>query len=120
MRVHIAIIGAGPAGLLLGHLLYRAGMLEQVAVDLHGLTGGKNVMVYGQTELTKDLMDARAVAGLKTVYEAEDVSVHDFDSERPRVRYVKDGVSHEIRCDFIAGCDGFHGVCRATTPNRGG
>jgi p-hydroxybenzoate 3-monooxygenase len=61
-------------------------------------------------------MHARAAAGLPTVYEAKEVSVHDFDSERPRVRYTKDGVSHEIECDFIAGCDGFHGVCRASVP----
>ena len=73
-------------------------------------------MVYGQTELTKDLMEARAAAGLPTVYEAKDVSVHDFDTDHPRVRYVKDGASHEIECDFIAGCDGFHGVCRASVP----
>lgn len=170
MRVQIAIIGAGPAGLLLGQLLHRAGIdaivieqrspeyvlgriragvLEQVAVDLldeagvgarmhaeglvHGgielgfggvrhridlndLTGGKQVMVYGQTELTKDLMDARAAAGAKTVYEAQDVSVHDFDSDHPRVRYKKDDVEHEVACDFIAGCDGFHGVCRTSVP----
>ena len=172
MRVQIAIIGAGPAGLILGQLLYkagidaiileahtpdyvlgriRAGVLEQVAVDLldeagvgarmhaegllhkgigllidgvhqridlHGLTGGKQVMVYGQTELTRDLMDARSVAGLKTVYEAKEVSVHDFDSDHPCVRYTKEGVSHEVECDFIAGCDGFHGVCRASVPKN--
>jgi len=170
MKTQVAIIGAGPSGLILGQLLHRAGIdaivleahtgeyvlgriragvLEQVAVDLldevgvgarmhaeglphngiellfdgvrhridfPALTGGKQVMVYGQTELTKDLMQARAAAGLPTVYEAKDVSVHDFDSERPRVRYTKDGVSHEIECDFIAGCDGFHGVCRASVP----
>ena len=170
MRTQVAIIGAGPAGLILGQLLYRAnidavileahtpdyvlgriraGVLEQVAVDLldeagvgarmhaeglphdgieiliegrrHridfvGLTGGKQVMVYGQTELTRDLMEARAGAGLTTVYEAKEVSVHDFDGERPCVRYVKDGVSHKLECDFIAGCDGFHGVCRASVP----
>jgi len=172
MRVQVVIIGAGPSGLILGQLLHkagvdaivleaqspeyvlgriRAGVLEQVAVDLldeagvgarmhaeglshqgfdlliggvrhridlHGLTGGKQVMVYGQTELTKDLMDARAAAGLESVYEAREVSVHDFDSAHPRVRYVKDGVAHEIDCDFIAGCDGFHGVCRASVPKN--
>ena len=170
MRIQVAIIGAGPSGLLLGQLLYRAGIdaiilerqtgdhvlariragiLEQVCIDLldeagvgermhkeglvHGgieliyngqrhrvdmnkLTGGKNVMVYGQTELTKDLMDARAGAGLPTVYEASDVAVHDFDSKKPRVTYEKDGRKFEIECDFIAGCDGFHGVCRASAP----
>ncbi len=172
MRTQVAIVGAGPSGLILGQLLcragidavileahtpeyvlgrIRAGVLEQVAVDLldeagvgarmhaeglphagfelliggtrhridlAGLTGGRKVMVYGQTELTKDLMQARAAAGLKTVYEAKDVSVHDFDTGRPRVRYVKDGVAHEIECDFIAGCDGFHGVCRASVPQN--
>ncbi|MEY4756281.1 MAG: hypothetical protein RJA34_1179 [Pseudomonadota bacterium] len=170
MRTQVAIIGAGPSGLLLGQLLHkagidaiiierqsgdyvlgriRAGVLEQVAIDLldeagvgqrmhaegliHGgfdmlfkgerhridmnkLTGGKNVMVYGQTEVTRDLMDARKAAGLTTVYEASNVTVHDFDSATPTVRYEKDGQSHEIRCDFIAGCDGFHGVCRASAP----
>ncbi len=169
-RVQVAIIGAGPSGMLLGQLLFkagidaivlerhtgeyvlgriRAGVLEQVCIDLldeagvgkrmhaeglihegiemlfdgkrhrvdmHGLTGGKNVMVYGQTELTHDLMNARAAEGLKTVYEALDVSVHDFDGKKPRVRWRKDGQTHEIECDFIAGCDGFHGVCRASVP----
>jgi p-hydroxybenzoate 3-monooxygenase len=170
MRTQVAIIGAGPAGLLLGQLLtragisnviverqsgdyvlgrIRAGILEQVTVDLlkeagvgervqrdgvvhhsielafagtrhpidvHGLTGGKVVTAYGQTELTRDLMDARAAQGLPTIYEAADVGVHGFDGERPTVRYRKDGASHEIECDFIAGCDGFHGVCRKSVP----
>jgi len=169
-RTQVAIIGAGPSGLLLGQLLHRAGIdavtierqsgeyvlgriragiIEQICqdlldeagvsdrmhregivhhgielcfggqrhrIDLHGLTGGKAVMVYGQTEITRDLMDARAAAGLPTVYEAQDVSVHDFDTRQPRVRYKKDGVEHELVCDFIAGCDGFHGVCRASVP----
>ena len=83
---------------------------------MHRLTGGKNVMVYGQTELTRDLMDARAAAGLPTVYEAQHVAVHDFDGNKPRVTYEKDGQAHEIQCDFIAGCDGFHGACRASVP----
>lgn len=170
MRTQVAIIGAGPSGLLLGQLLHRAGIdaiilerqsadyvlgriragvLEQVTIDLmdeagvgarmhregliHGgfdmlfkgqrhridlqrLTGGKSVMVYGQTELTRDLMDARRAASLPTVYEAANVQVLDFDTEHPRVTYQKDGQTHEIRCDFIAGCDGFHGVCRASAP----
>ncbi len=170
MRVQVAIVGSGPAGLLLGQLLYRAGIdtillerrsqdyvlgriragvLEQgtadlldaagVAgrlhaeglvhggielsfgggrhrIDLAGLTGGKHVTVYGQTEVTRDLMAARDAAGLKTVYEAQDVQVLDFDGAAPRVRYRKDGIEHEVACDVIAGCDGFHGVCRASVP----
>ncbi len=169
-RTQVAIIGAGPSGLLLGQLLHkagidaivlerqtgdyvltriRAGILEQVCIDLldeagvgarmhqeglvHGgfellyngrrhridmnkLTGGKNVMVYGQTDLTRDLMDARAAAGLTTVYEAQHVAIHDFHTTKPRVTYEKDGQKFDIECDFIAGCDGFHGVCRASAP----
>jgi p-hydroxybenzoate 3-monooxygenase len=169
LRTKVAIIGAGPAGLLLGQLLYkygidnvilerqtadyvlgriRAGVLEQGTVDLleevgaaerlhreglvhngvelafggvrhridmHAATG-KTVTVYGQTQVTSDLMKARADAGLTTVYEAGGVTLHDFDGDKPRVRYIKDGVTHEIACDFIAGCDGFHGVSRQSVP----
>ncbi len=84
-------------------------------IDFRRLTGG-TVMVYGQTEVTRDLMDARQASGAKIVYEAENVSLHDFDSDHPRVRYVKDGVAHEVACDFIAGCDGYHGVSRESVP----
>ncbi|SOZ39434.1 4-hydroxybenzoate 3-monooxygenase [Cupriavidus neocaledonicus] len=169
MRTQVAIIGAGPAGLLLGQLLtktgidniiveqrspeyvlgrIRAGILESVTVDaleragvaarlheeglvhdgielsfdsqrhridLHALVG-RSVTVYGQTEVTRDLMAARQEAGITTVYEAQDVSLHDFDGARPVVRYRKGGVAHEIRCDYIAGCDGFHGVSRQSVP----
>jgi p-hydroxybenzoate 3-monooxygenase len=172
MRTQVAIIGAGPAGLLLGALLHkagidniiierqsgnyvlgriRAGILEQGTVnllrqvgagarldtegtahhsidigfknqrhriDVTGLTNGKVVTAYGQTEVTRDLMDAREQAGLATVYEAAEVSIHDFDSPKPTVRYVKDGQHIEVACDFIAGCDGFHGVCRASVPKN--
>jgi p-hydroxybenzoate 3-monooxygenase len=83
---------------------------------MNALTGGKNVTVYGQTELTRDLMDARRAAGLPTLYQADKVAVHDFDGRRPRVTCEQDGVPQEIDCDFIAGCDGFHGVCRASVP----
>ena len=169
MRTQVVIVGAGPSGLLLGALLskagidntiveqrsadyvlgrIRAGVLEQVTVDLldevgvgarmhaeglphdgfdlcfagrrhridlHALTG-KRVMVYGQTEVTRDLMQAREASGRATVYEADDVSVHDLDGAHPSVRYRHGNRAHTIECDFIAGCDGFHGVCRASVP----
>jgi len=85
-------------------------------IDMKRLTGGKSVTVYGQTELTRDLMDARRAANLPTLYEAKDVAVHDFDRQKPRVTCQHGGVPHELECDFIAGCDGFHGVCRASVP----
>jgi p-hydroxybenzoate 3-monooxygenase len=165
----VAIVGAGPAGLLLGALLarhdidaviveqrsaeyvlsrIRAGVLEQTTVDLlreagvadrclqEGLTHhgielsfdgglhridfqaltGKHVTVYGQTEVTHDLMRSRALAKLTTDYEAADVAIEGFDGKNPVVRYLKDGVAQELACDFIAGCDGYHGVCRASVP----
>jgi len=170
MRTQVAIIGAGPSGLLLSQLLQlrgidnivlerrspeyvlgriRAGVLEQGAVDLlheakvgdrlareglvhegfdialgnhrhridlKGLSGGKCVTVYGQTEITKDLMDARAALGGQLVYEAEDVALHDLDAKTARVTYRKDGKTQEVLCDFVAGCDGFHGVSRGAIP----
>lgn len=76
-------------------------------------------MIYGQTEVTRDLMDARAAAGAPTVYEAEDVSLSGFDGNTPSVRYLKDGAEAHLACDFIAGCDGFHGVCRPSVPEAG-
>jgi p-hydroxybenzoate 3-monooxygenase len=169
MRTQVAIVGAGPSGLLLGALLHRsdidhviveqrsadyvlgrirAGVLEQVAVDLldeagvgarmhaeglphdgfdlcfagrrhridlHGLTG-KRVMVYGQTEITRDLMDHRRASGRSTVYEADAVSVSGFDGVRPVLRWRHGGAEHQLEADFIAGCDGFHGACRASVP----
>jgi p-hydroxybenzoate 3-monooxygenase len=169
MRTQVAIIGAGPSGLLLGQQLHnhgienviiehrtgehvlsriRAGLIEagtvdlldragvgarlhreglvhegveinfdgrRQRIDLHGLTG-KVITVYGQTEITHDLMEARSAAGAATIYEAEGVSLHEIVSDQPRVRYRKDGVEDEIACDFIAGCDGFHGVSRQTIP----
>jgi p-hydroxybenzoate 3-monooxygenase len=84
-------------------------------IDLAGLTGGKKVVVYGQTEVTKDLMDARAAAGAKSFYDADDVSLHGLDTH-PRVRFHHDGRDHEVECDFVAGCDGFHGVSRRSVP----
>ena len=169
MRTQVAIIGAGPSGLLLGQLLarsgvdnvilerhapeyvlgrIRAGVLEKGAVETleaanvagrlhreglvhHGIEiaahgqrhridfkalVGKSVVVYGQTEVTRDLMDARRAAGAKTVYEAEDVSLHGFDGNSPIVRYRHGGRMHELACDYIAGCDGYHGVSRQSVP----
>ena len=85
-------------------------------IDMKAATGGKTVTIYGQTEVTRDLMNARSEAGLTSIYDAADVTLHDFATDKPVVRYVKDGVAHEIACDFIAGCDGFHGVSRASVP----
>lgn len=170
MKVQVAIIGAGPSGLLLGALLHRAGIdalvieqrsadyvlgriragvLEQGTVDLlteagvgermhaqglvhggfeigyrnthhridlHGLTGGKQVMVYGQTEVTRDLMDAAPERGLEVIYQAADVAVHDIDSDTPSVTFTQDGSQHRITARFIAGCDGFHGPSRRAIP----
>src|SRR5437868_3171786 len=82
-------------------------------IDMKAATG-KTVMIYGQTEVTLDLMNAREAAGLTTIYEASDAQPHEFDTDHPRVSYVKDGAAREIACDFIAGCDGFHGVSRAS------
>jgi p-hydroxybenzoate 3-monooxygenase len=89
---------------------------KMVHIDLKGLTGGKSVMVYGQTEITKDLMDARAEMGGNLVYEAENVQPHDFYSDAPYVTYEKDGETIRIDCDFIAGCDGYHGISRKSVP----
>ena len=170
MKTQVAIIGAGPSGLLLGQLLHlqgietvilerktpeyvlsriRAGVLEQGLVDLlreakvadrmdrEGLVHegtafsfnnqlrridfkkyaeGQTVMVYGQTEVTQDLMEARKATGGITIYEAEDVKLHDFYTDKPRVTFVKDGETVELECDYIAGCDGFHGVSRQSVP----
>ena len=87
-------------------------------IDLHELTGGKRVIVYGQTEVTHDLMDKREATGGTTVYEAANVQPYDFDGDRPYVTYEKDGVTHRIDCDFIAGCDGYHGISRKSVPER--
>ncbi len=85
-------------------------------IDFAGLTGGKHVIVYGQTEITLDLMQARDAAGFATIFEADNVQPHDFDGDKPFVVYEKDGANHRIDCDFIAGCDGFHGVSRRAVP----
>lgn len=168
-RTQVAIIGAGPAGLLLGQLLHRAGVdavileqrtpeyvlgriragvLEQGTVEILQLAGvaerlhheglthegvdlscdgerhrinfktlvGRSMTVYGQTEITRDLMEARAAAGGRSIYEAESVALHEITGHKPRVTYRKNGVEHTIECDFVAGCDGYHGVSRKSIP----
>jgi p-hydroxybenzoate 3-monooxygenase len=171
MRTQVGIVGAGPAGLLLGRMLWlqgiesvvvetrsreyvesrvRAGVLEQGTVDilnaagvgermrrqglvhhgielsfrgrrrrvnLHELTGGRAITVYGQTEVVKDLIDARLGAGAEIFFDAEGVSVHDFDGGTPKIRFRRAGERREVACDFVAGCDGSHGVCRASIPD---
>ena len=169
MKTQVAIIGSGPSGLLLGHLLkqagvdcviverrtqayvesrIRAGVLETVTTDLLRQLGvdaglnanglleegfnladgerlirieitrltGKHVTVYGQTEVTRDLIGAAPDRGLEIIFEAADVAIHDADSGAPFVTYAKDGVEHRIDCAFIAGCDGFHGPSRKRIP----
>ncbi|MBC3257167.1 4-hydroxybenzoate 3-monooxygenase [Pseudomonas paralactis] len=170
MKTQVAIIGAGPSGLLLGQLLHnagiqtlilerqsadyvqgriRAGVLEQgmvellreagvsqrmdtegvvhtgfdialngqrVPIDLKTLTGGQSVMIYGQTEVTRDLMAARAAAGATTLYEACDVQPHDLKTDRPWLTFNHQGQTYRLECDYIAGCDGFHGIARQSIP----
>lgn len=170
MRTQVAIVGAGPAGLLLGHLLQRAGIetvvlerssrahveqriragvLEQGTVDLlnaaglgtrmnqvglvhHGiellfdgtrhridlaaLTGGRSITVYGQHEVVKDLIAARVAAGAQLFFEVDKVQLRGLTSSRPTVDFVHDGKRCEITCDYVAGCDGSHGVCRTAAP----
>jgi p-hydroxybenzoate 3-monooxygenase len=169
-RTQVAIVGAGPAGLMLGHLLHlsdidsvilenrtrehvvervRAGVLEQGTVDLlreagvgerlgreglrhegihiafsgsrhridlAALTGGRAITIYGQNEVVKDLIAARLATGRPLHFEANDVRVDSMDPPAVRVRYTADGEVHELACDFIAGCDGFHGICRLAIP----
>jgi p-hydroxybenzoate 3-monooxygenase len=171
MDTQVGIVGAGPAGLLLAHLLdrkgiesvvlearsrdyvearVRAGVLEQGTVDLldeagladrlhreglvhHGLelrfdgrghridftelTGGRAITVYGQQEVVKDLIAARLEAGGDVRFDVADVSLHDLESDGPAVRFRHEGSEHELRCDVIAGCDGFHGISRPTIPD---
>jgi p-hydroxybenzoate 3-monooxygenase len=170
VHTQVGIIGAGPAGLLLAHLLQRdgvesvllerrsreyvegrirAGVLEQGTVellrdvglgarlareglvhegleisfagrrhriDLAGLTGGRTITVYGQHEVVEDLIAARLAAGGAIHFEASEVSVHDLEGPQPMIRFRRDGATQELSCDFIAGCDGFHGVCRTSVP----
>jgi p-hydroxybenzoate 3-monooxygenase len=129
-RIRAGVLEHGTTGLLeqvgAGDRLHREGLIHdgielafggaRHRIDLKHATGGKAVTVYGQTEVTRDLMQARSAAGLTTIYDADNVTLHDFDRDHPRVTYVKNGVTHELQCDFIAGCDGFHGVSRASVP----
>ena len=89
---------------------------ERHRIPLSELTDGRSIVIYGQTEVVKDLIESRISDGLALHFEVEDVSVHDLESERPRIRYRHEGEPHELECDVIAGCDGFHGVCRASIP----
>jgi len=172
MRTQVGIVGAGPAGLLLSHLLHlegiesvviearsraeiestiRAGVLEQGTVDLlvevgvgermrregavhrginlrfsgethridlHELTGGKAITVYAQHEVIKDLVAARIATGGALLFEVSEVTLHDVETRTPRIRFRHEGGQREIACDFIAGCDGFHGVCRSAIPQE--
>jgi p-hydroxybenzoate 3-monooxygenase len=172
VRTQVAIIGSGPAGLLLGQLLGRAGidtiileratrehvlsriragvlergtvrLLEEAGVgerlhreglvhtgvelafdgdrlrlDLEDLTGGASVTVYGQTEVTRDLMEARERAGWLTVFEAQDVEIHDVETPRPSVSFTAQDGRRTLACDFVAACDGFHGIGRRTVPEK--
>jgi p-hydroxybenzoate 3-monooxygenase len=170
MRTQVGIVGAGPAGLLLSHLLHlqgiesvvlearsrdyvenriRAGVLEYGTEQLLNDSGvgarmrqegmlhpgvvmrfdridhridfanlvGKHVMVYSQHKVVQDLIAARLAAGGQIEFEADDVSVHDFQDGTPRIRYRQNGIEHDLTCDIIAGCDGFHGVCRPSIPD---
>ena len=172
IRTQVAIIGAGPSGLLLGQLLHkqgidnvilervsgdyvlgriRAGILEQgfvklvreggvaermdregeihhgfeisingecTRIDLLELTGGDVVVCYGQVEITRDMMEARAAAGLETYYEAAEVQPHDVTSKSPTLSFRHQGEDYRLECDYIAGCDGFYGVSRQTIPAK--
>ncbi len=129
-RIRAGVLEQGTVELLdeagVGARLHREGLVhggielafggKRHRIDFEDLTGGKAVTVYGQTEVTKDLNRAREAAGGEIVFEAEDVTLQDFDGDSPRLSYRANGAEYELRCDFIAGCDGFHGVSRRSVP----
>jgi p-hydroxybenzoate 3-monooxygenase len=128
-RIRAGVLEQGTVALLeqagVGERVHREGLphdgvLLQFDSRLHRIDFrdlvGKSVTVYGQTEVTRDLMNARDAVGGMSIYEAQDVALVDYGSDRPRLTYRKDGAAHELECDYIAGCDGFHGVCRASVP----
>ena len=98
------------------HAMHLAFDYKSIAIGLSEHTNGKVVTAYGQTEVTRDLCDVRDAEGSATVYEASNVEINDFDGDSPYVTYVKDGTTHRVDCDLIAGCDGYHGVCRQSVP----
>ena len=110
-------VGAGFDGRGLRHDgLYISFQGQRHRIDLAELTGGKAITVYGQNEVVRDLIDARVATARPLYFEAEQVSVGALDSSSPVIRFRHDGADHEVRCDFIAGCDGFHGICRPSIP----
>jgi len=129
-RVRAGVLEQGTVDLMIetgvGERLRREGLRHEGVwfsfggrrhrINLSELTGGRAITVYAQQEVVKDLVQARVSAGGQIVFEVDELSVHDLDSTRPKIRYRKDGVAHELSCDFIAGCDGFHGVCRPSVP----
>jgi len=129
-RIRAGVLEQGTVGLLhkagVAARLEREGLVHEgfalnfggrhLRIDIKALTAGRTVTVYGQTEVTRDLMDHRAASGAPTIYGARDVALHDFDGPNPRVTWVQDGQPREVTCDFIAGCDGYHGASRASVP----
>ena len=130
-RIRAGVLEQGTVDLLnelgVGERMQREGQVhhgislqydgERHRLPLSELAGGRTIVVYGQTEVVKDLIEARLAAGLPLLFEVDDVTVHDLTSERPRIRFTHDGASQELECDVIAGCDGYHGVCRASIPD---
>src|ERR1041385_6781927 len=96
--------------------IYLAFLGRRHRIDFEELTGGRAITIYGQNELVKDLIEARCATGRPLLYDAADVSVAGLDGTQPRIRFQREGEEHEVTCDFVAGCDGSHGVCRPSIP----